>query len=587
MVNAQVLVLNSSYTPIYVTSLLRAFSLLRREKAEVVSVEENYWNSYNLKSWEEVSFFKKELEEENMNIIRGSEDYFIEVPKVVRLIKFAKIPFEMKLTRKNIFLRDNNTCFIPNTKILMSNGDIKNIEDIEIGDKVLNADGKEEVVEFVNKRYVDEELILSRHTGNGDFNLSTKEHKFLPYYKEKKDYDKEGVEIQNLTLNDSLFCPLIKYKEDELLDHTIDLYKYKENLNHISLLENNKYIKHYSSNPIKRYFDLDFKIGILFGFYLAEGSSVNGQTTFSFHIKEKEHTDLIKEILKEKLGYEAKEKELPDRNVRIIQINSKIFSNFIISFLYKNGEKRLAEKRYNIDFLKGVLYGVVLGDGNINEELSRITVMMKTENLIRDLYIVSNLCDIFPTLSKTGFRKDGRIYKSIIYNAYEYNKIINLIGKGNVYTKESKVDRFFNDGKIISKLKQLKEVPYKGLVYDLQVSGSHTYIANFTAVHNCQYCSNEKGSKDLNIDHIIPKSKGGKNTWENLVCACIKCNSKKGARTPKEAGMKLISKPKKPSMFLMFKHYIQKMDEEPFCDWKHFFPDDIISDMYWNTELQQ
>lgn len=61
--------------------------------------------------------------------------------------------------------------------------------------------------------------------------------------------------------------------------------------------------------------------------------------------------------------------------------------------------------------------------------------------------------------------------------------------------------------------------------------------------YQCQYCSNRK---DLTIDHIIPRSKGGKNTWDNLVTACQACNSRKGNYTPEQVGMKLKIKPKPP-----------------------------------------
>jgi 5-methylcytosine-specific restriction endonuclease McrA len=101
----------------------------------------------------------------------------------------------------------------------------------------------------------------------------------------------------------------------------------------------------------------------------------------------------------------------------------------------------------------------------------------------------------------------------------------------------------------------------------------------------CQYCGIKKSSQDLNIDHVIPRFQGGRNTWENLVCSCIKCNSHKGSRTPKEAGMTLIRQPVKPSMYIMFKHYLNRMDEDPFRDWAPFFPNDMISQLYWNTEL--
>ena len=65
--------------------------------------------------------------------------------------------------------------------------------------------------------------------------------------------------------------------------------------------------------------------------------------------------------------------------------------------------------------------------------------------------------------------------------------------------------------------------------------------------HNiCQYCEKSFSDKELTLDHVHPKSRGGQKTWTNLVAACKKCNQKKGNRTPAEAGMKLLKVPKKP-----------------------------------------
>ena len=69
--------------------------------------------------------------------------------------------------------------------------------------------------------------------------------------------------------------------------------------------------------------------------------------------------------------------------------------------------------------------------------------------------------------------------------------------------------------------------------------------------HQCQYCGNHFEVKELTIDHIIPKSRGGKNTWNNLVIACKKCNQKKGSRTPKESQMFPLKKPVKPKISLL------------------------------------
>jgi|TARA_Y100000996_G_scaffold370542_1_gene318221 5-methylcytosine-specific restriction endonuclease McrA len=67
----------------------------------------------------------------------------------------------------------------------------------------------------------------------------------------------------------------------------------------------------------------------------------------------------------------------------------------------------------------------------------------------------------------------------------------------------------------------------------------------------CQYCGNKFLIESLTVDHLIPKSRGGANTWTNLVAACKKCNQKKGCRTPQECGMIPINKPVKPNATIL------------------------------------
>jgi 5-methylcytosine-specific restriction endonuclease McrA len=65
---------------------------------------------------------------------------------------------------------------------------------------------------------------------------------------------------------------------------------------------------------------------------------------------------------------------------------------------------------------------------------------------------------------------------------------------------------------------------------------------NFT----CQYCGQRFSTHQLSLDHVMPSSRGGLTTWENVVCACLTCNIRKGGRTPKEAGMRLLHRPERP-----------------------------------------
>ena len=82
--------------------------------------------------------------------------------------------------------------------------------------------------------------------------------------------------------------------------------------------------------------------------------------------------------------------------------------------------------------------------------------------------------------------------------------------------------------------------------------------------HSCQYCGDK--SSPLTIDHILPKGRGGQDSWENLVTACKFCNQKKGNKTPEEANMHLKRKPKRPNRI----HYFYKYVNEKQKEWKPY-----------------
>jgi 5-methylcytosine-specific restriction endonuclease McrA len=69
--------------------------------------------------------------------------------------------------------------------------------------------------------------------------------------------------------------------------------------------------------------------------------------------------------------------------------------------------------------------------------------------------------------------------------------------------------------------------------------------------YTCQYCNTQPGRENLTIDHVIPRSRGGRTEWENVVAACGPCNRRKGNRTPDEAGMKLLTYPHRPRFWAM------------------------------------
>ena len=82
--------------------------------------------------------------------------------------------------------------------------------------------------------------------------------------------------------------------------------------------------------------------------------------------------------------------------------------------------------------------------------------------------------------------------------------------------------------------------------------------------HKCQYCG--RSDLTLTVDHVMPISRAGEDTWENLVCACVHCNNKKGDRTPDEAAMPLKRKPMRPNHVTFIRHFVGSVDDR----WKPY-----------------
>lgn len=96
--------------------------------------------------------------------------------------------------------------------------------------------------------------------------------------------------------------------------------------------------------------------------------------------------------------------------------------------------------------------------------------------------------------------------------------------------------------------------------------------------NRCQYCGRRFPTNELSIDHVIPRSQGGDNSWSNIVCACIRCNTRKGGRTPVQCGMRLIQPPVKPRRSPVL---TIKLSDSRYSSWKQF-----LDFAYWNVELK-
>ena len=95
---------------------------------------------------------------------------------------------------------------------------------------------------------------------------------------------------------------------------------------------------------------------------------------------------------------------------------------------------------------------------------------------------------------------------------------------------------------------------------------------------SCQYCGSAFPTHDLTFDHVIPRSRGGRTTWTNVVTACAPCNLRKGSQLPREAGMLPLTPPFQPSSFQLQENGRAFPPNYLHHSWRDF--------LYWDTELE-
>jgi len=96
--------------------------------------------------------------------------------------------------------------------------------------------------------------------------------------------------------------------------------------------------------------------------------------------------------------------------------------------------------------------------------------------------------------------------------------------------------------------------------------------------NQCQYCGRGFPTSELSLDHVVPRSRGGVTSWENIVCACVACNVRKGGRTPQEARMNLVRHPVKPKRSPLLS---VKLGNPKYESWKSF-----VDNAYWLVDLR-
>jgi 5-methylcytosine-specific restriction endonuclease McrA len=98
----------------------------------------------------------------------------------------------------------------------------------------------------------------------------------------------------------------------------------------------------------------------------------------------------------------------------------------------------------------------------------------------------------------------------------------------------------------------------------------------------CQYCARRPQRAELNLDHVVPRSLGGRSTWENVVTSCVDCNRKKGGRTPRQAHLKLLRKPERPRWTPLANLMWSSVR---YREWRPVLS--VVDASYWNVELAE
>ncbi|HWP84063.1 MAG TPA: HNH endonuclease [Terriglobia bacterium] len=117
-----------------------------------------------------------------------------------------------------------------------------------------------------------------------------------------------------------------------------------------------------------------------------------------------------------------------------------------------------------------------------------------------------------------------------------------LILKGAALAEEESAKEIRSASLVVRVPSVIRLLEYHRIPYQTRVLSRRNILIRDH--YTCQYCAGTFPAAELTLDHVLPRSQGGKSAWENLVACCYACNNRKGDRTPEQAGMKLLRAPR-------------------------------------------
>jgi len=393
--------------------------------------------------------------------------------------------------------RTEDYCFVPGTPIVMSDLSIKNIEDVIVGDEVLDAFGLPTKVVELFTHDVDE--IMQKITSkaiNGEL-ICTPNHPFLVERRNALKF----VPCGYLQEKETLLTPIAQITVDDSLFDIFDKYSI-------------------ANSEVNR-----LKISKLIGYFIAEGCVLRHADRGDIGIElcfHKDETDYIDEIVNICVDIIGKTPEIIDRSYNDRHkdrvSNSKqirIYNSFIVDIINAScvglaKQKTLSKKVLSLSkpYLQEVLAGYIDGDG-YSDKYGRLILTTASRNLAHQIMYICNMFGIPPSIY--SYLQNGgpnnrddvscEIFKVSVANLQTLplnnssikSQKCKSIAKTNVNISRLK-NAFSTDGFVRHCSYSIEELPYRGTVYNFETE-SNSYVANNTAVHNCTHIRNRKGRK--------------------------------------------------------------------------------------------
>lgn len=406
---------------------------------------------------------------------------------------FGKWKFEDVVSK----FKPHVVCFPPNTIIMTENGYIP-ICDIKQETKVLTHTGNfQKVLKTIRTPYTGK-INTIKINGSPETLRVTPEHPILCFKKQKQTNKKKS--IKTIYSNEKpVFVPAKDIKEGDLVCFPLPVQKelYRE-INITDYLDNfkEKNNKIYpiigkKAQGITKKIRLDYDLGKFLGYLLSDGCIHEKGISFTFHHEEKRFVDDISILGKNIFNCESKILKHIDKKSYTISFHSIILAKFLSKWIIPI-KKNIPKETYfsNIEFVKGIICGLIRGDGNYSYNTVALTTTRK--KLAYDYRVLCSMLSVTTTLTK---RKNTTKYgKSTVYrveshgtNAEKLHKIIQKhdninipdIGKRN--TSRTKI----LDNYIVATVKRNRSSNYDGQVYNLEVENDNSYVAQHICVHNC------------------------------------------------------------------------------------------------------